>query len=116
MWSSVFFVAGEIKSNGPDPSFDSSMMNGLQAVDSWDACKYAFRELYIDKLTHSPASLPLTPLNTPGIDVRHVLSRRHFNSSPGTRTERRSWSETSHHLRQSHHGHRCHPPSLLQEL
>lgn len=59
------------------------MINGLQAVDSFDTCNYLLVTYAITPATNSQPSLQLPTLDTLGSHFCHVFTRRHRGTALG---------------------------------
>lgn len=89
-------------------SFDSSMMNGLQAVDSWDACE--FRSGGPHTITCLPTTSRLQPASRrhSGRHVSNLFAGCHRCCSIRAVRHRSIWSSLRYLLWKRDHDHRRH--------
>lgn len=97
-----------------DFRFDASMMNGLQAVDSWDTCEQKFGRLI---LRFEPfSSLPFSSFNPPRSYVCNVLPWSDLVSALCSYFKRWTRSKRCYLFWQYYYDDWCHHTGLLEEL
>ncbi len=94
------------------------MMNGLQAVDSWDACEYRpfFSSPGGESVAYINHSLPFSSIDTPWANVSNLFSRCHRRTPVRAVCHRSLGTAVGDCLWKYPHDNRRGPPDSISEL